>query len=91
MSIIEANCPNCCKREKFELIEKNKYRCMSCNSIMHKCKSENCNNMIKHGLFCSKCTGKGFKKGGSLGVTAVAAIVGIGVKLALGAKGSRKN
>ncbi|WP_288221623.1 hypothetical protein [uncultured Clostridium sp.] len=91
MSIIEGNCPNCCKREKFELTEKNNYRCMSCNSKFHKCKSKECNNMINYGLFCSKCTGKGLKKGGSLAATAAVAIVGVGVKLVLGAKGSRKS
>lgn len=76
MKVIEANCTNCCKRERFELIEKNRYKCTCCNTIMHKCKSKRCNNMIKHGLFCSKCVGDGFKNGGSLAVGVAAIVVG---------------
>lgn len=86
MNIIEGNCSNCCKRERFESIAKNKYKCISCNSIMHKCKSKNCNNMIKHGIFCSKCIGNGFKHGGSLAVGAI--VIGVGV--VLGRNGIKK-
>lgn len=76
MKIIEANCTNCCKRERFNVVEKNKYRCNSCKAIMNKCKSKECNNMIKYGLFCSKCVGDGFKNGGSLAVAMAGLIVG---------------
>lgn len=84
MSIIEGNCPNCCKRAKFELQEKNNYKCMSCNSIMHKCKSKNCNNMIEHGVFCSKCIGKVLKNGGALVATGILTIGSVGAKIVQG-------
>lgn len=90
MDKISANCPECYKREEFELIEKNKYKCISCSNIMHKCKSKNCNNMIKHGLFCSKCIGDGFKKGGSLTVGLLAVGVATGAKIFLNGKGTKK-
>lgn len=90
MSIIEANCTNCCKREKFKYLEKNKYECISCNRIMHKCKSNECNNMIERGFFCSKCIGAGLKKGGTLAITAIGAVVVAGGKYVLGRKGLNK-
>ncbi|MPN54242.1 hypothetical protein SDC9_201912 [bioreactor metagenome] len=90
MGSIEANCPNCCKRTKFELKEKNNYKCMSCNSIMYKCKSKDCNNMIKNGFMCSKCIGDRLKNGGALIVTGALAIGGAGAKYLL-KKGSSKS
>lgn len=90
MNIIEANCNNCCKRERFEYLENNNYKCMSCNTILHKCKSKECNNMINKGVVCSKCIGKGLKNGGSLVCAAVVGVIGFGIKSALGIKGSNK-
>lgn len=88
MKFIKADCTNCNKRGEFELIGNNKYRCIYCDNIMHKCKSENCKKMIRHGLFCSRCVGSGFKKGGSLVVGGV--VVAVGVAAKFGVKAIKK-
>lgn len=66
MSTLVANCTRCNNIEKFELVSKNKYKCTSCGSDMHRCKGEKCNRMIRQGIYCSKCVGHGLKNGGSL-------------------------
>lgn len=75
--MIEANCNKCNKRRKFNQVKKNKYKCNSCNTIVHKCSGKQCDNMITVGLYCKKCIGKGLKKGGSIAAVGVAAI-GVG-------------
>lgn len=80
---MEANCPRCSKRTTF-INKEGKYQCSNCQSIVKKCKSRNCNNMIGYGFFCSKCVGKGMKKGGSVAVTVVAVGGGILLKVLLG-------
>lgn len=90
MKVIEADCTNCCRRESFELVGRNKYKCISCEKIMHKCKANDCNKMIEHGLFCSKCIGDRLKKGGGLAITAIGAVVVAAGKYVLGRKGSNK-
>ena len=90
MKVIEADCTNCCRRESFELVGRNKYKCISCEKIMHKCKANDCNKMIEHGLFCSKCIGDGLKKGGALVTTVIVGGVVVGGKYVLVRKGSNK-
>lgn len=71
---IKANCTNCESREVFENIGNGKYKCMVCDSIMHKCKGSNCERMIKHGPYCNKCLGNKLKNGGMLTVTVLMSV-----------------
>ncbi len=75
--MIEANCNKCNRKRKFNLVKKNKYKCSSCNTTLHKCSGNQCDNMISFGLYCKKCIGKGLKKGGAIALTSGAAI-GVG-------------
>lgn len=84
--MIEANCPKCKQRRKFNGIDKNKYKCTSCNSILFKCKGKECNHMIGLGLYCNKCVGAGLKKGGSIVLTGTAIIAVGALKMLRGRK-----
>ena len=78
--MIEANCNKCNKRSKFNIVKKNKYKCSSCDSILNKCRGNECNNMISVGLYCKTCIGKGFKEGGALIAVAGAVVGGVVIK-----------
>lgn len=73
---MEANCTKCHRRSSFKNIEKNKYKCMSCGSTLHKCMGNDCENMISLGLYCKKCVGDGLKNGVALVGSAIA-LVGV--------------
>lgn len=78
--MIESNCPTCNQRRKFSETEEKKYKCDICQTTFSTCKNKNCNNMIKLGLMCKECIGKGLKSGGSLALTVGAAVGGIAIK-----------
>lgn len=62
--MIKLICPNCERRRKFLITDQEKYKCEACNATFKQCKSENCLNLIKQGIVCKKCVGKGMKNGG---------------------------
>lgn len=81
--MIESNCPTCNQRRKFSETEEKKYKCGTCKTTYRLCKSKSCNNMIKLGLICKECMGKGMKSGGSVAITTLAAAGGIAIKVLL--------
>lgn len=67
----ELNCPNCKRRRKFSITERERYKCETCNKIFKQCKSKTCWNLVNYGFFCEKCVGKRVKNGGSAAATAL--------------------
>ncbi|OLS33758.1 hypothetical protein [Bacillus sp. MRMR6] len=84
---MNANCPKCQQQTNFISIEKKKYHCQICKTILHKCHNNSCINMVSFGLYCSKCVGSGFKNTGAGALTVIGVIGGIVVKALLGGKG----
>lgn len=74
------NCPKCKRSQNFTMNGKQQHVCDSCHSTYKMCKIENCTSLIKTGVVCKKCIGKGLNKGGSLALVGAVAIGGFVVK-----------
>lgn len=81
--MIEANCPICNRRRKFNATKENKYQCDSCQTEYIICKNKECTNITKMGFFCKECVGKGIKNGGAVGLTSLGAVGVLVVKTLL--------
>lgn len=77
--MIEANCPKCSSRRKFNILQNNRYTCTTCNSTFSKCKHADCVQMTKKfRVFCDKCVGNAMRNGGSTALS-IAGILGVAI------------
>lgn len=81
-----ANCTSCSTQTSFTEVNKGKFKCEKCGSVLHKCRVKDCINMINFGPFCGKCVGQGLKNAGA-GAIAVIGVAAGGIVYLL-SKGS---